>query len=56
MKFSGTTFNISLFGISTPLFALSSDLSISSSLTSLQEIEIIHLFLITSKLDELKEM
>jgi hypothetical protein len=56
IKFSGTTFNISLFGISTQLFALSIALSISSSDTSDPEIDIIHLLFMTSKLEELKEI
>jgi hypothetical protein len=55
-KLSGTTFNISLFGISTPHFALSKALSISSSDTSEPVTETIPLFLITSKLDELNEI
>jgi len=56
IKLSGTTFNISLFGISTPHFALSKALSISSSDTSEPVTETIPLFLITSKLDELKDI
>ncbi|MDR3150819.1 MAG: hypothetical protein LBU14_04410 [Candidatus Peribacteria bacterium] len=55
-KLSGIIFKISLFGISTQLFALSITLSISSSETSLPEIDMIPLVFITSKLDELKEI
>jgi len=54
-KLSETTFKISLFGISTPDFALSKALSISSSEISEPVTETIHLLLITSKLDELKD-
>ena len=55
-KLSGITFKISLFCISTQVVAFSSALSISSSVTSLPEIEIIHLLFMTSKPEILKEM
>jgi hypothetical protein len=55
MKFSGITFNISLFGKSTQFFAISSALSISSSAISQPEIATTHLFLITSNEDELND-
>jgi len=56
MKFSGITFNISLFGRSTQFFDISSALSMSSSDISHPETATTHLFLITSNDDELNEI
>ena len=56
IKFSGITFNISLFGKSTQFLAISRALSISSSDISHPDTAITHLFLITSYEDELNEI
>jgi hypothetical protein len=56
LKCSGITFNISLFGKSTPFLAISRALSISSSDTSQPVTATTHLFLNTSNEDELKEI
>jgi hypothetical protein len=55
-KFSGITFNISLFGRSIQFLAISNALSISSSEISHQVTATTHLFLKTSNDDELNEM
>jgi hypothetical protein len=56
IKFSGITFNISLFGKSTPHFAISKALSMSSSAISPPDTATTHLFLITSYDEELNEI
>jgi hypothetical protein len=53
---SGITFSISLFGKSTPLLDISRALSTSSVVISPQTIATTHLFLITSRVDELKDI
>jgi len=55
-KFSGITFNISLFGKSIPFLAISNALSISSSIISHQVTATTHLFLNTSNDEELNEI
>jgi hypothetical protein len=56
IKFSGITFNISLFGKSTHHLAISNALSISSSAISHHDTATTHLFLITSYDEELNEI
>jgi hypothetical protein len=56
IKYSGITFNISLFGIFIPAFAASSTLSISHEVISSQEIAITPFDTTTSKEEELKEI